>query len=562
MVSVGGVSGSVVVAGPVRIIPLGGLGEIGLNMLLVECDGAAVAVDCGVLFPERPGLGIDLLLPDITYLTERPGLLRGVILTHGHEDHIGALPRLLEELDVPVFGPRLAMALVESKLQRHGIHAKLETFTPGAHVQIGPFEIEPIHVTHSIADACAFAIKTPHGTILHSGDFKIDETPVHGPGADLKRLSQWGDKGVRLLLSDSTNVDQHGHCGSESDVGPALEAVMRKIPGRVFVTTFASHLHRVQQIVDASAACDRRVAVAGRGFEDSTRLAQELGYLKLRGPSLLRATEAMQLPPGKVTVLVSGSQGEPNSALTRISEGRFKNVTLSPGDGVILSSRVIPGNERGVHGLLNRIAKSGASLHRGDREGVHVSGHAYRDELQTLLRLVKPEYFVPVHGEYRHLASHRTLAAESGVAREKCLLLEDGDVLELDAGGARTGERVVAGRVLLDASREGEVGLEVLRDRSHLSNDGFVVAVIAIHAQTGEITSGPDLVTRGVLRGEDDYVLLDEAKANLVSGLRAIAPESRADLLEVESEVRRILKKFFSRARRRRPLIVPHVFEM
>lgn len=550
-------------AGPVRIIPLGGLGEIGLNMLLVECDGAALAVDCGVLFPERPGLGIDLLLPDISYLTERPGLLRGVLVTHGHEDHIGALPRLLQEIDVPVFGPRLAMALVGEKLRRNGIQgATLETFTPGTKFPVGPFQVEPIHVTHSIADACAFAIETPHGVVLHSGDFKIDDCPVDGPGADLKRMAEWGEKGVRLLLSDSTNVDHDGRCGSESEVGPALEASMRKIPGRVFVTTFASHLHRVQQIVNASAACDRRVAIAGRGFEDSTRLAQELGYLKMPGPGFLSAGEGMQLPPNKVTMLVSGSQGEPNSALTRISEGRFKNVNLAPGDGVILSSRIIPGNERGVQGVMNRIAKCGASLHRGDRDGVHVSGHAHRDELRTLLQLVKPEYFVPVHGEYRHLASHQALAGETGVARENCILLEDGDVLELDEKGARTGEQVVAGRVLVDHTREGEVGLEVLRDRSHLSNDGFVVAVIAIHAQTGEITSGPDLVTRGVLRGEDDLELLDEARAVVAGGLKAIAPESRADLLEVEDEVRRLLKRFFSKTRGRRPLIVPHVFEL
>jgi ribonuclease J len=551
------------VAGPVRIIPLGGLGEIGLNMMLVECDGAAIAIDCGVLFPERPGLGIDLLLPDITYLTERPGLLRGVILTHGHEDHIGALPRLLRELDVPVFGPRLAMALLREKLRRNGVtRATLETFTPGTSIQVGPFSVEPIHVTHSIADACALAIETPHGTILHSGDFKIDETPVHGPGADLKRMAEWGKKGVKLLLSDSTNVDHEGSCGSESDVGPALESVMRKIPGRVFVTTFASHLHRVQQIVNAAAACDRRVGIAGRGFEDSTRLAQELGYLQMPGPGFISAGESMQLPPNKVAILSSGSQGEPNSALTRISEGRFKNVKMAPGDGVIMSSRIIPGNERGVHGVMNRIAKNGATLHRGDREGVHVSGHAHRDELLTLLNLVKPEYFVPVHGEYRHLASHQALAVESGVAREKCILLEDGDVLELDATGARTGEQVVAGRVLVDQTGEGEVGLEVLRDRRHLSADGFVVAVLAIHAQTGEITSGPDLVTRGVLRGEDDLALLDEAKVVLAGSLTAIAPESRADLLEVEDQVRRVLKRFFSKTRGRRPLIVPHVFEM
>lgn len=549
-------------ASPVRIIPLGGLGEIGLNMMLIETEGAAIAIDCGVLFPERPGLGIDLLLPDVTYLRERPGLLRGVVLTHGHEDHIGALPRLLTEMPVPVFGPRLAIALATEKLRRNRISVPLETITPGTHFNVGPFTLEPIHMTHSIVDACALAITTPLGTILHTGDFKLDPRPVDGRTADVARLAEWGERGVLALLSDSTNVEHEGECGSESDVGPHLADLVRTTAGKVLVTTFASHVHRIQQVLDASEACGRRVCIAGRGFEDSTRLAGELGYLRFPQGGLVTLEDSYRMRPSEVTVLISGSQGEPTSALARLSDGQFKQLTITPGDAVILSARVIPGNERSVHALLNRLAKRGADIHHGDRVQIHVSGHAYRDELRTVIKLARPRYFVPVHGEYRQLDAHRRLAIEMGMAEDHCVLIEDGDVLEIDEGGVRRGERVVAGRVLVDGTGEGEVDLEVLRERRHLSEDGFVVAVIAIHQQTGEVTSGPELITRGVLRENEGPAYLDDAKSAVLEKLREITPESRADLLEVEDEVRRVLKRFFSKTRGRRPLIVPHIFEM
>jgi ribonuclease J len=547
----------------VRIVPLGGLGEIGLNMLLVEAEGAAIAIDCGVLFPERPGLGIDLLLPDVSYLRERPGLLRGVVLTHGHEDHIGALPRLLADMPVPVFGPRFAIALATEKLRRDRISVPLETLEPGVSAALGPFTIEPIHVTHSIVDAIALAIQTPQGTIVHTGDFKIDPRPVDGRAADLDRFAEWGRRGVLLLLSDSTNVEHDGACGSESEVGPRLADLVRGSRGRVLVTTFASHLHRVQQVIDASAAAGRRVAVAGRGFEDATRLGADLGYLRVPAGGLVSLDDACRMDPRLVTVLISGSQGEPNSALARLSDGQFKQLTVGEGDSVILSSRIIPGNERSVHALLNRLAKRGAEIHHGSRAGVHVSGHAYRDELRTMLQLTRPRYFVPVHGEYRQLQEHRRLAIDTGLLPgDRCFLLEDGDVLAIDDAGVRKAERVLAGRVLVDGSGEGDVDFEVLRDRRHLSEDGFVVAVVAIHQQTGEITSGPELITRGVLRDGEDAAYLDEAKSAVLDKLREITPESRADLMEVEDEVRRVLKRYFSKTRGRRPLIVPHVFEM
>jgi len=549
-------------AAPVRVVPLGGLGEIGLNMLLIEQEGAAIAIDCGVLFPERPGLGIDLLLPDVSYLRERPGLLRGVVLTHGHEDHIGALARLLRDIPVPVFGPRFATALAAEKLRRDKVSAPLETVSPGTSFQVGPFTIEPIHVTHSIADSSALAIGTAQGTILHSGDFKFDRHPVDGRVSDLERIAEWGRRGVLLLLSDSTNVEHEGESGSETEVGPRIEELIRTTRGKVLVTTFASHLHRVQQVIDAAVRCGRRVAVAGRGFEDSTRLAGDLGYLRFPPGGLLSLDEAIESPPERLAILISGSQGEANSALARLSDGQYKQLKVGDGDGIILSSRIIPGNERSVQALLNRLAKRGASIHYGERAHVHVSGHAYRSELRTMIELCRPRYFVPVHGEFRHLDEHRRLAAESGIPLDHCFLLEDGDVLEIDDGGARTGERVIAGRVLVDGLGEGDIGLEVLRERRHLSEDGFVVAVLAIHQQTGEVTSGPELITRGVVREGESQEFLDDAKLAVLEKLREIAPESRADLLEVEDEVRRVLKKYFSKTRDRYPLIVPHIFEM
>jgi ribonuclease J len=549
--------------GAVRIVPLGGLGEVGLNMLLVEAEGAAVAIDCGVLFPERPGLGIDLLLPDVTYLRERPGLLRGVVLTHGHEDHIGALPRLLAEMPVPVFGPRFATALALEKLRRDRISVPVETFEPGASFSVGPFTIEPIHMTHSIVDAVALAIGTPQGTIVHTGDFKIDPRPVDGRRADLERLAEWGRRGVLLLLSDSTNVEHDGECGSESDVGPRLEQLIRGTRGRVLVTTFASHLHRVQQVVDGSVAAGRRVAVAGRGFEDATRIAGELGYLRAPAGAFVSLDDACRMDPRQVTVLISGSQGEPNSALARLSDGQFKQLTVGEGDSVILSARVIPGNERSVHALLNRLAKRGAEIHHGSRAGVHVSGHAYRDELRTMLQLVRPRWFVPVHGEYRQLEEHRRLAADTGlVPLDRCILLEDGDVLEIDDAGARTGEKVIAGRVLVDGTGEGDVDVEVLRDRRHLSEDGFVVPIVAINRLTGKSEGSPEIVSRGFVSPDDGSELLKRASGVVAQTLAESSSEERSDSGVIQEKIRRDLKRFLNKEAARRPLILPVILEV
>ncbi len=545
-----------------RIIPLGGLGEIGLNMMVIESGGAAIAIDCGVLFPERPGLGIDLLLPDVSYIESHPGMLKAVVLTHGHEDHIGALPRLLRKLEVPIFGPRLAIELVREKLRRNGLTGSLEVLDPGSEIKVGPFTVEAIHITHSIVDACALAIGTPQGMIIHSGDFKLDPDPLDGRLADTDRIGELARRGVLLLLSDSTNVESEGSSASESTVGPRIAELLRTTTGRAYITTFSSHLHRLQQVIDASQSCGREVVVAGRGLEDSTRLATSLGYLKLPRHGLLGTDQLEALPRGATTVVISGSQGEPNSALNRLSEGQFRGLDVAPGDGVIFSSRTIPGNERPVHALLNRLSKRGAEIHRGERDHVHVSGHAHREELRTLITLVKPRYFVPIHGEYRHLAEHRRLAVESGMDGGACFVLEDGDVLEIEGKSVKRGERVVAGRVAVDGTGEGDVGPEILRERRHLSEDGIVIAVLAIHAQTGELTSGPELIMRGVVGEANEAAVREEARQVVLASLRGLTPESRADLVEAEDGMRRALKRYFSRTLGRRPLIVPHVFEM
>jgi ribonuclease J len=552
------------VSPPVKIVFLGGLGEIGRNCFCLEVDNRILIVDCGIMFPEAEMPGIDLVLPDFTYLRENADRVEAAFLTHAHEDHAGGLAFLLRDISFPVYGSPLSLGLARNRIEEAGMLGRTDLIPvhDGERRMIGPFDCEFIPVTHSVPHAFATAYHTPAGTILHSGDFKLDPRPLDGRTADLERLAEWGRRGVLALLSDSTNVEHDGACGSESDVGPRITELVRASAGRVLVTTFASHLHRIQQVIDASDECGRRIAVAGRGFEDSTRLAGELGYLRFPKGGMVTLEEACRLPAHDVTVLISGSQGEPTSALARLSDGQYKQLAISPGDAVILSSRVIPGNERSVHALLNRLAKRGAVVHSGERAQVHVSGHAYRDELRTMIQLTRPKYFIPVHGEYRQLDEHRRLAGATGMPLDRCFLLEDGDVLELDDKGPRLGERVIAGRVLVDGSGEGEVGLEVLRDRRHLSEDGFVVAVVAIHQQTGEVTSGPELITRGVLGENEGAEVLDDAKSAVLEKLREITPESRADLLEVEDEVRRVLKRYFSRSRGKRPLIVPHIFEM
>jgi ribonuclease J len=557
--------------GRIRVVPLGGLGEIGLNLMVLEYYGAgsdavesAVAIDCGVMFPGFDTPGIDLIIPDLGYLRALGERFLGMLVTHGHEDHIGALPFLLRECDIPIYASAFTMALVEAKLAEHRLldRGRRTTFAPRDRWRLGSFEIEALHMTHSIADAAGFALRTPLGTIVHTGDFKIDHTPIDGKVSDLARLGELGSEGVLLLFSDSTNIDRTGSTPSERTVGLGLERVFQRTAGKLLVATFASHVHRLQQIMDLSAKFDRKVAVAGRSLVQNVRLARDLGKLAAPDDLFVDLEELQDLPPERVTLIAAGSQGEPRSALSRIATDDHPIVKAAPGDAVVLSVRVIPGNERTVTTLVNHLHRRGADVHWQGSADIHTSGHASQEELRLMLRLTHPKYFVPVHGEYRHLVKHVALAVETGLERDRCFLLEDGDTLVIDEVGARPGERVEAGRVFVDGKGVGDVEEVVLRDRRHLAEGGLVLAILGIHPTSGEVVAGPDLVSRGFVLEGAQQPLLEEARAAVLAGLDAISTESRGDPVEVQESVRRTLKRFFDKRLDRRPMILPFVMEM
>ena len=549
--------------GVLRVIPLGGVGEIGLNCLVLEYAGQAIAIDCGLMFPELHMLGIDLVIPDLSYLQRLGNGFLGFVMTHGHEDHIGALPYVLRDLQAPVYAPAMAAGLITEKLREHNLlsSVRLEVFRPRQSWQMGPFSIDPIHMTHSIVDAVALAITTPLGTVIHSGDFKIDQTPIDGTSSDLQCLAEYGSRGVLLLLSDSTNAERPGYTPSERSVRTDLERIFNRTPGKIFFSTFSSHVHRLSQVLELSQRCDRRVITVGRSLNASIKIASQLGYLHYPPALFAEASELKRLPPNGVTLLTTGSQGEPLSALIRIAVGDHAQVAMQPDDAVVLSSRIIPGNERAISNMINHIYRRGANVHHAGSDHVHVSGHASQEELKLMLRLTRPRYFVPVHGEYRHLVQHRGLAQSVGIAPEATFLLEDGYVLEIDAHGARVAEPVPVGRVFVDGKGIGDVEDVVLRDRRHLSSDGLVVVILGIDQQSGNLISGPDLVSRGFIF-EEGQEYLDRAKALVVEALQKLTVESRTDSMEVKEEVRKALKRYFARTLERRPVIVPFVMEM
>jgi ribonuclease J len=544
-----------------RIVPLGGLGEIGLNMMLIEYGESAVAIDCGVMFPEPSMLGIDLVIPDLSYLRERPERLKAIVCTHGHEDHIGALPFITREMPVPTYATPFAHALVERKFDEHGLDTPLERFRAGDVWRIGPFEIEAIHITHSIVDAVALAIRTPLGTVVHTGDFKFDQTPLDGLPSDLARFAALGDAGVLALLSDSTNVDRPGVTPSERSLTGRLEAAFQRSHGRVLVATFASHLHRIQQVLDVSARTGRRVAIVGRGMLQNVQTGQDLGYLRVPPGLIIDVAEARGLLPSQVTLLSTGSQGEPMSALTRIAMDDHKQVRIGVGDTVIMSSRIIPGNEKPIGDVINHLCRRGADVLHEPLAGLHVSGHASQSELQLMLQLTRPRYFVPVHGEYRHLVRHAALATDMGISGEDTFVLEDGNVLEIDGAGARLADSIPSGRVFVDGKGVGDVGDVVLRDRRHLSDGGLVLAILAVNQHSGEIISGPDLISRGFVFEDDSQPYFERAKEAVLEALAALAPESRTVPAEVKEEMRKTLRRYFKKTLERRPVILPVVME-
>jgi ribonuclease J len=552
--------------GILRIIPLGGLGEIGLNLMLIEyCpdgDGetVAIAIDCGLMFPEPDTLGIDIVIPDLTYLKEKQHL-KAVIFTHGHEDHIGALPHLLREFNVPIYGTPFTLGLLHDKLEEHNLLSQTDfhEIRPRESWQIGPFTIEGIHVTHSIVDAVAFAITTPLGTIIHTGDFKLDQTPIDGRRPDLARFAEWGERGVLLLMSDSTNVERAGATPSESTLTRPLENIIAHASGKVLVSTFASHVHRIRQVIELSLAQGRTVGVVGRSLVDNIEIARETGHLRIPSDALIDVSKIADRDPRTVTLLTTGSQGEPLSALSRIAAGDHPQVKIRDGDVVVLSSRVIPGNDRAIARLIDHLNRRGAEVVYEAVACVHVSGHASQDELQLMLNLVRPRYFIPIHGEYRYLVRHCDLARGVGVDPTGVFLLENGHVLEVDDDGACVVEPVRAGRVFVDGF-DG-IEYEVLRDRRHMAEDGLVVAVLGIAQQTGEILNGPDLLSRGFLPSNEG-VDFAAAKEAVCAALSELPPESRTDVGIVKEQVRLSLRRHFRRTFGRRPVVLPFVMEM
>jgi len=548
---------------PLKIIPLGGLGEFGLNMMLIEYGDDAIAVDCGIMFPDAHLLGIDLVIPDISYLLEEKTKLKAIVLTHAHEDHIGALPFILKHFDVPVYGTKLTLGLLANKLKEHDLEdsAEIHEITAGAPWRIGPFTIEGIRVTHSLMDCLALAVETPLGTVIHTGDFKIDNTPMDGEMFDFQRFAAYGEKGVLLLMSDSTNVERRGHTPSEREVGTNLEQIIVKSTGKVLVSTFASSIPRIQQVVEIAERCDRRVVLSGRSMIRNCEVAADLGYLHMPHGFMNDSEKWQGLAADRLLFLTTGSQGEPMSVLHRVALNDHKTLKVDAGDTVILSSKFIPGNEKVISNLINHLYRRGAEVHYEKVSEIHVSGHASQEELKTMLQLTRPRYFVPIHGEYRHLVRHRRLAQEVGIPEENCFLMDDGDVLELTSRGAQKVKPIQVGRVFVDGKGVGDVGDAVIRDRRHLSEDGMVLAVIAIHQQSGEVVAGPDLISRGFMLAEENEEVMESAKQAVLIALGDMNRETRTDPEELKEEVRRVLRRFFRKKLERRPVVLPYVIE-
>src|SRR3990172_347421 len=548
---------------PLRAIPLGGLGEFGLNMMLLEQGDSAIAVDCGLMFPGPDLLGIDLVIPDVSYLLEKKKNLHGIVLTHAHEDHIGALPYILKQLPVPVFGTRLTLGLLRYKLREHGLErsADLREITAARPWELGPFKIEGIRVTHSLMDCLALAIESPLGTVLHTGDFKIDHTPVNGEFFDFQRFASYGEKGVLLLLSDSTNVERQGYTPSERVVGQYLKEIFLASRGRIFVATFSSNIPRIQQVTELSESFGRRVVLCGRSMINNAQIASDLGYLRLPEGVMTESDRWQDFPSDRLTFLTTGSQGEPLSVLHRIALNDHRSIRLQPGDTVVLSAKFIPGNEKTITNLINHLYRRGAEVHYEKVSEIHVSGHASQEELKTMLQLTRPRYFIPIHGEYRHLVRHVQLAQAVGVPAENCFLMEDGDVLEFRSGEAQKVESVSVGRVFVDGKGVGEVEDVVIRDRRHLSEDGMVLAVMAIHQQSGELVAGPDLISRGFMGDQFSEEVLEQGRKAVFETLSGMNRETRTDPGELKEEVRKSLRRYFRKRLERHPVVLPYIIE-
>jgi len=548
-----------------KLIPLGGLGEIGLNMMVVEYADTIVLVDAGLMFPEDDMLGIDIVIPDFSYLVENRHRLSALVVTHGHEDHIGAIPFLLREFPLPIYGTALTLALIREKLREHNLveRAELIRVNPRETVKIGPFEIEFIRVCHSIPDGVGLAIRTPVGIVVHSGDFKIDNTPVDGKKFDIARFGSFGEEGVLALLSDSTNVEREGYTISEKEVGATIREIFQQKQGRIIVAVFSSNLHRMQQVIHIAREFGRKVLLSGKSMVTNVGIARELGYLDFTPDDEITIQDLQYMSDNQVLMLTTGSQGEPMSALSRMAFNDHKKLKIKEGDTIILSSRFIPGNERTIQNIINHLCRHGADVIHEQVKDIHVSGHAYQEELKIMINTVQPRFFIPVHGEYRHLVKHRQLAISLGMEPSNCLVVEDGTVISLSEDSISTVERIETGKTLVDGKGVGDVGGLVLRDRRHLSEDGLVIASLVINKETHELLSGPDVFSRGFIHEETKPEIIYEAKCIIYECLdRVLAEEIELDCVALQEEIRRELKRFFNRTLDRRPVIYPIVVEI
>jgi ribonuclease J len=544
-----------------RIVPLGGLGEIGKNMMVMELPNDMIIIDAGLMFPKEEMLGVDLVIPDISYVRERRKKLRAIIITHGHEDHTGALPYVLRELRAPIYCSRLTHGLISVKLKEHKLlkEADLRMVSPGDKIRLGAFQVEFVRVTHSIPDSCGLAIRTPIGTVVHSGDFKLDHTPVMGEPTDLPRWAELGNQGVLLLLSDSTYAESTGYTPSEQVVGESLDRIMATAPGRVIVSTFASLISRVQQVIDAAYRNDRRVFVTGRSMVDNVQMALELGYLSAPENVLTPIDQLSRMRPQKVVIMSTGSQGEPTSALVRMASRDHRHIKITPGDTVVISASPIPGNEMLINRTIDNLGRLGAQILYTRIADVHVHGHAAQEELKMLLSLVNPRFFIPIHGEYRHLMTHARLAQTMGLAQDNTFILEDGDILELDRKGGKVVGRTAADHVYVDGLAVG-VNQVLLRDRQRLASDGIIVVILTVDSHTGRLVGQPDVVAKGFMDTKGVEEILANSRKRVTQALKGA--DHHSESADVNARVRDTLAKYLYHETRTRPMILPLIVEV
>ena len=547
-----------------RIIPLGGLGEIGKNITAIEYEDEIIVIDCGISFPDEDMYGIDLVIPDIKYLLDNKDKVKGLFLTHGHEDHIGAIPYILKQINMPVYGTKLTIGLVESKLKEHDMLSKtnLIPISPGESIKLNKLIIEFIRVTHSIAESCALAIHTPIGIILHTGDFKIDYTPIDGKVMDLNRIAQLGQEGILLLMADSTNVERAGHSLSEKIIGETLNRIISNANGRVIVATFASNIHRMQQIADASMMYNRKIVFSGRSMENISNVAMDLGYLHIPEESIVGIEDLNRYPSDKITIITTGSQGEPMAGLSRIAYGSHRHISIEQDDLFIISASPIPGNDKLVSRVINQLYRKGVEVIYEDLEDIHVSGHAYKEELKLIHTLVKPKYFMPVHGEYRHLKHHSDLALKLGMDKSNVFTLETGQVLEISQDKAIATEKVHTGVVFVDGIGVGDVGNIVLRDRQNLALNGIIVVVLTLEKHSNQLLSGPDIVSRGFVYVRESEDLLEEAHNVVADAVADCLDRHVSDWGKIKNIIKDSLSDFLWKRMKRNPMILPIIMEV